>query len=293
MKYKLAVSPINWRNDDMPELGAENTLEKFFTEAAEIGYDGVEMGAQYPREADELRAMLQPYNLQLASGWYDMGLLNRSAEEEFEAMRPHIELLRAMGCKVVVVSETINSTIHNQINTGVSDKKIMTEEEWQRFTSRLDKLAALMKEINMPLTYHAHIGTVIETEEEIDRMMAECPNVNLLYDTGHLSYAGADPLEVLNRYINRINHIHLKDVRQEVIRKVRSENKSFLSGVMDGSFTVPSDGDIDFDSILRAVFASSYEGWFVVEAEQDPAKAPAKEYAQKAHNYLTSMISNV
>lgn len=286
-KYKIGVSPINWRNDDMPKIGENNSLDKFFSEASQIGYDGVEMGAQYPREANQLKELLQPYKLSLASGWYDMGLLSRNAEEELSAMRSHLELLRAMGCNLVVVAETLGTTIHNKIDTGLSQRYLMSEDEWKVFTSRLEKLALLMQEENMPLSFHAHIGTVIENQEEIERMMQECPTVSLLYDTGHLKYAGADPLALFCKYKERINHIHLKDIRQDVVNRVLSQDISFLEGVITGTFTVPNDGSIDFDSILREIFESDYTGWFVVEAEQDPEKAPADIYAKQAYDYLT------
>lgn len=291
MKYKLAVSPINWRNDDLPDIGASNTMEKFLTEASQIGYDGVEMGAQYPREADKLQALLGSYKLDLASGWFDIGLLNKTAEEQMKEITPHLELLRAMGCKLVIVCETQGTSVHGNMDTPANNRHILSNDEWTRFTKRLDDLAAMMKASGMPMSYHPHIGTVIESESDIDRMMAECPNLGLLYDAGHLAYAGADPLSMWNKYLSRINHIHLKDVRRSIIEDVRTNNKSFLQGVVAGTFTVPSDGDLDFDSILNAVQASAYQGWLVVEAEQNPDVAPADIYAKKALDYLTNKLA--
>ena len=290
MKYKLAVSPINWRNDDMPEIGKANTLEKFFTEAAAIGYDGVEMGAQYPRDPQVLRDLLAPYKLGLASGWFDLGLLHQSPAEQLQEITPHIELLRALGCKVVVVCETQGTSVHGDINKSVNDRHILSEDEWQVFIPHLNELALMMKDMGMPMTYHAHTATVIESEAEIDRILTECPDVNLLFDAGHLAYAGADPMAVWNKYEARINHIHLKDIRKNIAGETRNSNKSFLEGVIAGTFTVPSDGDLDFGTILAAIKESAYDGWLVVEAEQDPDKAPADVYAKKAYDYIHKLL---
>lgn len=290
MKYQLAVSPINWRNDDMPDIGASNTLEKFFTEASAIGYDGVEMGTQYPRESQALQQLLAPFNLGLASGWFDLGLLQQPPVEQLQEITPHMELLRTLGCKVVVVCETQGTTVHNDITKPANDRHIMNTDEWRLFTKRLNEFALMMKDNGIPLTYHGHMATVIESGQDIDRMMEECPDVDLLFDSGHLAYGGTDPLAMWHKYESRINHIHLKDIRRSVVDMVRNDNKSLLDGVIAGSFTVPSDGDLDYDPIMQAIEQSSYNGWLVVEAEQDPAKAPADVYAKKAYDYIHKML---
>lgn len=291
MKYKLAVSPINWRNDDLPDIGASNTLEKFLTEASQIGYDGVEMGAQYPKDAGELQALLGSYNLALASGWFDIGLMQKSPAEQMTEITPHVELLRAMGCKLVVVCETQGTTVHGDITKPANDRHILTADEWSLFTQRLEEFAKILHDNGMPMSYHPHIATVIESESDIDRMIQECPSVNLLFDGGHLAYAGADPLQMWQKYEAKINHIHLKDVRKAVIDDVRQNNKSFLDGVLAGTFTVPSDGDIAYDELLQSIQASDYQGWLVLEAEQNPDIAPADVYAKKALDYLNEQLA--
>lgn len=290
MRYHLAVSPINWRNDDMPDLGKDNSVTKFFSEAKQAGYAGVEMGAQFPKQADALQALMQPHGLRLASGWYDMGLLTRDARTEFDAMEQHRQLLLGMGCKLVIVAETINSSVHSDINRPLSTRHAMTRDEWQTFLTRLDELAQRSADLGLPLSFHAHMGTVVQSAADIERLMNETRHTNLLFDTGHLHYAGAQPLDIFRLYRDRINHIHLKDIRQEVIDLVKREDRSFLDGVLNGTFTVPNDGDLDFAPILKAIDASAYQGWLVVEAEQDPDKAPPAPLALAAHDYICELL---
>ena len=290
MRYQLAVSPINWRNDDMPDLGQENTVDKFFSEAKQAGYAGVEMGAQFPKQADALQALMAPYGLRLAGGWYDMGLLTRDARTEFDAMEQHCQLLLGMGCKLVIVAETIGSSAHSDINRPLSARHVMTRDEWRTFLTRLEELARRTADLGLPLSFHAHMGTVIQSAEDIDRLMNETRHTNLLFDTGHLHYAGAQPLDIFRHYADRINHIHLKDIRQEAIDLVRREDRSFLEGVLNGTFTVPNDGDLDFAPILKVIDASDYQGWLVVEAEQDPDKAPPAPLALAARNYICELL---
>ncbi len=290
MRYELAVSPINWRNDDMPELGKENSLEKFFTEAAAAGYDGVEMGAQFPKRADALSALLEPHGLKLASGWYDAGLLGRDAAAEFQVMQAHRDLLIGMHCNRVIVAETIGSSVHSDRKCPVSRRRKLSKDEWRMFLRRLDELARRTKDIGLELSYHAHMGTVVETAEDIAKMLEGTREVNLLFDTGHLFYAGADPKEIFRLYRERINHIHLKDVRPAEITHVKNEDSSFMDGVINGTFTVPSDGGLDFVSILNEIRLADYNGWLVVEAEQDPSKAPPAPLAKQAADFIRSSL---
>ena len=291
MKYKLAVSPINWRNDDLPEIGGDNTLEKFLSEAQQIGFDGVEMGAQFPHQAEEMQELLSPYGLALAGGWFDIGLLQKDAAEQLKEITPHAELLRAMGCKSVTVCETQGTTVHSKIDIPVSQRKRLTKDEWQLFLPRLRELTLMMQDIGMPPSYHAHMGTVVENEEDIERMLEGSPATPLLYDPGHLAYTGFDPVAAWNKYESVINHVHVKDIRRSVVEDVIKNDKSFLQGVVDGTFTVPGDGDLDYDAILAAITKSSYTGWLSVEAEQDPNKAPPDVYAKNARDYILERIS--
>ena len=291
MKYELAASPINWRNDDVPEIGGHITVDDCLTEASMIGFSGIEMGASFPKETDLLKKKLDKYKLRLATGWYDMGLLGRSYKEEIVAMRSHYELLSALGCRLMVVAETIGTTVHNRKDKKLSERHRMNEDEWRIFLNRLEDLARYMNDQGMSLSYHPHIGTVIETQEEMDKLMNETQEVNLLYDTGHIYYAGGDPQQVFMDYFSRINHIHTKDVRMDVVKRVYEEDLSFIDGVLAGTFTVPSDGDIDFAPIAKRVRSSDYEGWLVLEAEQDPIKAPPAEYAAKGYKHIEELLN--
>ncbi|MED3907204.1 myo-inosose-2 dehydratase [Geobacillus thermodenitrificans] len=287
-KVKLGIAPIGWTNDDMPELGGEITFEQCISEMALAGFVGCEVGNKYPRDTKVLKKALSLRGLSIASAWFSAFLTSKPFEETAEAFKAHRDFLYEMGAKVIVVSEQGNS-IQGQMETPLFDKKpVFTEEEWDLLIDGLNRLGDLAAEKGMNIVYHHHMGTGIQTTEEIDRLMEETDpkKVSLLYDTGHLVFSGEDHLHVLNKHINRIRHVHLKDVRIEVANKVREEKMSFLQAVKAGVFTVPGDGVIDFKPVFEALDATGYEGWFVVEAEQDPAIANPFEYALKARQYI-------
>ncbi|WP_060788917.1 myo-inosose-2 dehydratase [Geobacillus zalihae] len=287
-KVKLGIAPIGWTNDDMPELGGEITFEQCISEMALAGFVGCEVGNKYPRDTKVLKKALSLRGLSIASAWFSAFLTSKPFEETVEAFKAHRDFLYEMGAKVIVVSEQGNS-IQGQMETPLFDKKpVFTEEEWDLLIDGLNRLGDLAAEKGMNIVYHHHMGTGIQTTEEIDRLMEETDpkKVSLLYDTGHLVFSGEDHLHVLNKHINRIRHVHLKDVRIEVANKVREEKMSFLQAVKAGVFTVPGDGVIDFKPVFEALDDAGYEGWFVVEAEQDPAIANPFEYALKARQYI-------
>jgi inosose dehydratase len=287
-KVKLGIAPIGWTNDDMPELGGEITFEQCISEMALAGFVGCEIGNKYPRDTKILKKALSLRGLSIASAWFSAFLTSKPFEETAEAFKAHRDFLYEMGAKVIVVSEQGNS-IQGQMETPLFDKKpVFTEEEWGLLIDGLNRLGDLAAEKGMNIVYHHHMGTGIQTTEEIDRLMEETDpkKVSLLYDTGHLVFSGEDHLHVLNKYMNRIRHVHLKDVRIEVANKVREEKMSFLQAVKAGVFTVPGDGVIDFKPVFEALDAAGYEGWLVVEAEQDPAVANPFEYALKARQYI-------
>ncbi|MED4917276.1 myo-inosose-2 dehydratase [Geobacillus thermodenitrificans] len=287
-KVKLGIAPIGWTNDDMPELGGEITFEQCISEMALAGFVGCEVGNKYPRDTKVLKKALSLRGLSIASAWFSAFLTSKPFEETEEAFKAHRDFLYEMGAKVIVVSEQGNS-IQGQMETPLFDKKpVFTEEEWDLLIDGLNRLGDLAAEKGMNIVYHHHMGTGIQTTEEIDRLMEETDpkKVSLLYDTGHLVFSGEDHLHVLNKHINRIRHVHLKDVRIEVANKVREEKMSFLQAVKAGVFTVPGDGVIDFKPVFESLDAAGYEGWFVVEAEQDPAIANPFEYALKARQYI-------
>ena len=285
---KLGIAPIAWTNDDMPDLGKENSFEQCISEAALAGFEGTEVGNKYPKDPTILKKYMDIRSLSVCSAWFSAFLTVKPYEETASEFIKHRDFLHAMGAKVVVVSEQGHS-IQGQMNTPVFDSKyVMNDSEWELLTTGLNRLGALAAEKDMKLVYHHHMGTVVQTEAEIDRMMKDTDPelVYLLFDSGHLAYSGEDYLSVLRKYASRIKHVHLKDIRPEIIEKVKNEHLSFLQGVRMGTFTVPGDGSIDFRPIFEILDHTGYEGWFQVEAEQDPAVANPFEYALKARKYI-------
>lgn len=287
-KVKLGIAPIGWTNDDMPDLGKENTFEQCISEAALAGFAGTEVGNKYPKDPKTLHWYLKLRGLSIASAWFSSFLTTAPYEETEAAFVQHRDFLYAMGAKVIVVSEQGHS-IQGQMETPVFEKKyVMNDGEWEKLTTGLEKLGRLAAEREMKLVYHHHMGTVVQTTPEIDRLMQQTDPalVSLLFDSGHLVYSGEDAMEILKKYIARIHHVHLKDIRPEVVNKIKTDQLSFLQGVRLGAFTVPGDGSIDFAPIFEELAKAGYEGWLLVEAEQDPAIANPFEYALKAREYI-------
>ncbi len=283
---RIGTNPIAWSNDDLPELGGETPLDTCLAEAREAGFTGVEKGNKFPTDPAALQAVLGRYELQFVSGWYGAELRTRSVDEEIAAMRPHFDLLRACGCSVMVFAE-ISGTVQGRRATPVADRPVMSEQEWPTFLERLGELGDWMAGQGVSIAFHHHMGTVIEKAHEIDRLMRGTPDsVGLLFDTGHLAFAGDDPAAVAARWAGRINHVHAKDVRPDVLQRVTSERWSFLDAVIGGVFTVPGDGCLDFVSCLRPLADSGYDGWLIVEAEQDPARAHPLTYATMGYANL-------
>lgn len=288
---KYACAPIAWTNDDLPELGKENTFEQCISEMALAGYEGTEIGNKYPKDTATLKSYLEPRGLSVASAWFSMFLTTKPYEATEEAFIKHRDFLHEMGAKVIVVSEQGHS-VQGRLDQGVfSQKPYFTEKEWNSLIEGLHKLGRLAQEKHMKIVYHHHMGTGVQTTEEIQRLMNNTDSnlVSLLYDTGHLYFSGEDIMEVFDAFKDRIHHIHFKDVRQNVAEKVKTEGLSFLEGVKQGVFTVPGDGDIDFKPILDKIYDSEYVGWIVVEAEQDPALANPFLYAKKAKSYMQAI----
>ncbi|WP_286828797.1 MULTISPECIES: myo-inosose-2 dehydratase [Kordiimonas] len=276
---RLGTNPIAWSNDDMRELGGATSLDTCLGEARTAGFEGIELGHKFPRDADALRPVLARHNMALISGWYSSELLTRSVGDEIANLEPHLSLLDAMGCKVVVWAET-SGCIHGNKNASLSSRPVLTDDQWPEFARRLSAVAAHVRSRGLWLVYHHHMGTVVETEAEVDKLMAlTSDDVGLLLDTGHLTFAGGDPLSAARRHAARIRHVHCKDIRMSVMQRALDADSSFLDAVVDGVFTVPSDGDVDFVPVLKAVADAGYCGWLVVEAEQDPEKANPFDYA--------------
>lgn len=285
---KLGIAPIAWTNDDMPELGGENTFEQCISEMALAGFKGSEVGNKYPRDVTVLKKALSHRRLEIASAWFSTYLTTKPLEETVSAFINHRDFLHAMGASVIVVSEQGRS-IQGLMDTPLFDEKPQfTEDEWQRLALGLNHLGMLAKEKDMHIVYHHHMGTGVQTTSEIDRLMemTDPELVHLLFDTGHLVFSGENPLYILKKYLPRIKHVHLKDVRRDVVEAVKAKKWSFLQAVRQGVFTVPGDGSINFEPIFEQLADSDYTGWFVVEAEQDPAVANPFEYALKARQFI-------
>ncbi|MCZ6510654.1 MAG: myo-inosose-2 dehydratase [Alphaproteobacteria bacterium] len=291
MAVRLGINPIGWSNDDDPALGGDIPLETCLAQARAAGFDGVELGNKFPHQAGALRAVLDAHDLVLASGWYSAQLRHRDAVDEIAAMAAHRDLLLAMGCDVMVFAET-SGTVHGQRDRPLSSRPQLSDDDWPEFAERLTVVADHLADQGLRMAYHHHMGTVIETAEEIDRLMASTgPSVGLLLDTCHTTYAGADPAALARKHIDRIVHVHCKDIRADWLDAARAGDSSFLDAVVAGVFTVPGDGSVDYPAFLAVLADADYRGWLVVEAEQDPAKAPPAEYAQMGHENLERLAA--
>ena len=285
----LGIAPIGWCNDDMPELGAENTFQQTISEMALAGFTGCEIGNKFPSDPQALKKALDLRGMRVASRWFSSFLLTQpyaQVEAEFSAQ---LDFLAAVGANRINVSEQSYS-IQGQMDVPVlRDRKyVMNEGEWTRLCEGLDRLGALAVSRGFRLCYHHHMGTVVQTAAETEYLMEHTMpgRVWLCYDTGHFTFAGEDPMAVLKKYADRVGHVHLKDMRLPVVKQARDEGWSFLQAVRNGAFTGPGDGGVQFDEVFRVLAASGYQGWLLVEAEQDPAKADPLEYAMKARTFI-------
>jgi myo-inosose-2 dehydratase len=291
MAVRLGVNPIAWSNDDLRELGGATPLETCLAEACLAGFAGIELGHKFPREPGALAEVLGRYRLALVSGWYSSALLQRSPRAEIAAIADHAALLSALGCKVLILAETSNA-IHGRQDVPLSGSPALTPAEMTALARAVTEVAKHLAERGLRLAYHHHLGTVIETRAEIDAFMdAAGPEVDLLLDTGHAFAAGIDPAELAEAYAVRVGHVHCKDVRPDVLAQVRAADMSFLDGVVAGMFTVPGDGLVDFAPVLVQLGQVGYDGWLVVEAEQDPARANPLDYARQGYEFLTAVAA--
>ncbi|WP_299495565.1 myo-inosose-2 dehydratase [uncultured Shewanella sp.] len=285
---QYGISPLSWTNDDMPALGGDIPLETCLKEMAEAGFTGTELGTKYPREPEILLPLLKQHGLVLASAWFSGNLMSHTVDEEIAVMQQHIKLLKAAACSAMVYGEVSNS-VHGDINTPLSKRVILTMEEWKVYAEKLTRIADyLLNQHSIKLSYHHHVGTICETEDDINTLMELTGHsVFLTLDTGHMTYGGGNPVTVIKHWGHRIGHMHFKDLRLSIMEAARFADKSFLNAVLDGVFTVPGNGDIDYDDIFSALKEQQYQGWLLVEAEQDPAKAHPLTYAKIAYKKIT------
>lgn len=269
----FGTNPIAWANDDDQSIGADIPTARILDEAGrQIGFDGIENGHRWPDDPEALRALLGSYGLKFISGWYSTNLLVQSVEAEIAAVQGHLAKLKHNGCKVCIVCETSNA-IHGDVAKPVNDRPVLTSEEMVAFGAKLEAFAAYLAGQGVTLVYHHHMGTIVESSEEIDALMAATgPHTHLLFDAGHCAFGGGDPVAVLTKHVARVRHFHAKNIRPAITAKVRAEGWSFLQGVLGGAFTVPGDqeGGVDFAPLLKILAGAGYDGWIVIEAEQDP-----------------------
>nr|WP_101934178.1 myo-inosose-2 dehydratase [Virgibacillus dokdonensis] len=284
------IAPIGWRNDDIPEIGAENTLSHVLSDIAVADYAGTEVGGFFP-EAEVLNKELELRKLRIAGKWFSSYIIRDGIEESEKAFRKHCEYLNAVNADVAVVSEQTYS-IQGTDKNVFAEKPFFSDGEWDRLCSGLDLLGKVAHEYELKLVYHHHMGTGIQTLEEVDRLMYNTDQnyVNLLYDTGHIYVSDDEYMHLLNKHIDRIKHVHFKDVRKDEKEECNKEGKSFLQSFLAGMFTVPGDGNIDFVPVYKKLLASGYEGWIIIEAEQDPNKAHPLEYALKGKKYIDETL---
>lgn len=295
MSVRIGANPIGWSNDDLPEIGGDIPLETCLAEAREAGIVGMELGNKFPREPLALQAALAPFGMSLVSGWYSCELLTRGAAAEIAAVQGHLALLKACGAKVLIIAECSN-TIHGDRSKPLSARPRLTSRgEWREFGAALTQVGQAVRAAGLQLVYHHHMGTIVQDRADIANLMHHTGEaVHLLLDTGHATWGGSDPAELARTYRARISHVHCKDVRPAIAAKSMAGDWSFLDSILGmgaelGVYTVPGDGMIDYSSVFAEL--KGYDGWVVLEAEQDPKKAPSLAYAKMGVAHLRAALA--
>jgi inosose dehydratase len=289
MKVRIGINPITWTNDDVPELGGDTPLETCLAETKQAGYAGTELGGKFPRQSSVLKPIMARHGLAVISGWYDGRCDEKEIAAEMEAIGPHLQLLKDMGATHVVYADTSRGR-HGAIWSPISERPALSPEEWPAYGKKITGLAERMADFGVRMAFHHHMGTIVETDEEVGLLMRHTGEaVGLLYDTGHSIFSGGDPLALVKKHVKRIVHVHCKDARKPVLERARAGDMSFMGAVMEGIFTVPGDGSIDYAAILKVLADNNYSGWLVVEAEQDPNKAHPLTYATMGYRNLSRL----
>lgn len=288
---KIGINPISWTNDDLPWLGGETPLEVALSEGKAIGYQGFELGNKFPREPEALERVLAKHGLELVSGWYSGRLAHRAVDDEIAAVASHLELLAANGASVMVYGEVADS-IQGAAVPLYKRPRFRSDAQWRAYAERLTAFARHTLSRGVRVAYHHHMGAYVQEPEEVDRLMSLVGDeVGLLFDTGHMAFAGGDPVTMLAKHVGRVCHVHCKDVRPAVIAMARNRAWSFLEAVINGVFTVPGDGAVDFTGVVGLLRDHGYRGWLVVEAEQDPVVAPSYAYGEKGYEHLRRLVA--
>lgn len=291
MTIQIGISPIAWQNDDLPDLTAAYSMEQALEESREIGYTGVERGQRMPKDTDGLKAYLDKYEIALCGGWCSGSTLVNDFDDEVAAIREQVEQFKALNAPCIVYAECSN-TIQGDQSVPVNDRPTLSRDEIRSYALKLSEVAKWSTDQGMPVAYHHHMGSIIESEDDVNWLMeySDPATLKLCFDTGHLLFGGGDVLATLDRWGDRVHHVHFKDIRPDVVKGIRDNRGSFLDAVIGGAFTVPGDGCIDFHAVGKALKGMDYSGWIVVEAEQDPAKAPPKEYSQMGYDHIKDVL---
>ena len=291
LKAKLGISPICWWNDDLVELSDDVSLEECLRQASVAGYTGMETGRRFPMDWAELGPILKKYGMSVCGGWFSGTVLEGDLAANKDRIQAQMALFKAAGAPCIVYGEVARS-IQGDRSKPLAQKPKLDEDQIKTYARNMTAFGEWCAELGMPLSYHHHMAAVIETERELDLFMKHSgEGIPLLFDAGHMAFAGGDVLRVLDNHHARITHVHTKDVRMGVINALDRTKDSFLDAVMKGAFTVPGDGSLDFEAIVKRCAHYGYEGWFVVEAEQDPKKAPPLEWSTKGNKELHRVMA--
>ena len=290
MSVKLGIAPIAWSNDDMPELGGDTSLEQCLSEASKAGFIGIESGGKFPKDAKDLLPKLEKFKLHLCSGWYGASLRTNSVKEEKNLIQRQLKLFQECNAPCIVFAE-VSGSVQGNKKIPLSKRPQMEKSEEANFYKKISDIGKYLEDQGMPLAYHHHMGTIIETEQDTIKLLENTDSsVKLTLDTGHMLFAKGDSLKILKEFHDRIIHIHCKDIRKKILQNSLSKDQSFRDAFLDGVFTVPGDGCINYQPLFDELKKKNYSGWLVVEAEQDPAKANPLKYAKIGYKYLTETL---
>ena len=292
MKIKLGIAPIAWSNDDMPELGGDTPIEKCLEEASQAGFTGIELGGKFPRNPGITNFLINKFKLKMPGGWYGSNLRKRSVLDEWSAMQDHLNLLKMVDGDIFIFAD-VSGSIQGEAKKPLSLRPKLELSEWKEYCNKINEISNRLADIGIPMSYHEHMGTIIQTEDDVNQFMENTnDNTFLLYDTGHLLFAQADYKSILIKYIKRINHIHCKDIRKDILTNSIQNDLSFRESFLEGVFTVPGDGCIDYKPLFDILYENKYQKWLIIEAEQDPKKANPFKYAKIGYKYLEKTINS-
>ena len=293
MKINLGIAPIAWSNDDMPDLGGDTPIETCLFEARSAGFRGIELGGKFPRNPGTIKYLLNKFNLEMPGGWYGAHLNERSVEEEWQAMQNQIELHKLINSSVFIFAD-VSGSIQGEPIIPLSKRPILKDNEWDDYCNKISEISKRLSDIGLPMSYHEHMGTIIQSEQDVYRLLDNTDDkTSLLFDTGHILFAEGDYESILKKYVSRVNHVHCKDIRKEILNRSLSNDSSFRDSFLEGVFTVPGDGCINYKPLFKTLYDNKYSQWLIVEAEQDPKKANPLEYAKIGHEYLNRILTEV